>query len=41
MLYKIYNQQFKAGGGGVMPAVGMLSAADQCLFFNWVRSGAN
>lgn len=40
LLYKIYNQQFKVGGGGPMPAVGMLSAADQCLFFNWVRSGA-
>jgi hypothetical protein len=40
LLYKLYNQQFKAGGGGPMPAGGMLSAADQCLFFNWVRSGA-
>lgn len=41
LLYKLYNQQFKAGGGGPMPAGGMLSATDQCLFFNWVRSGAN
>ena len=41
MLYKLYNQQAKAGGGGIMPAIGTLSVDQQCLFYNWVVSGAN
>jgi hypothetical protein len=41
LLYKIYNQQAKAGGGGIMPAIGTLTPDQQCLFYNWVVSGAN
>jgi hypothetical protein len=41
LIYKLVGQQGKiVGGNGQMPAVGMLSDAELCLFYNWVRSGA-
>lgn len=42
LIYKLVGQQGKIpGGGGQMPQGDNLNAAELCLFYNWVKSGAN
>jgi hypothetical protein len=42
LLYKVFNQHNNVpnGGGSKMPLGGNLSAAQQGLLVNWVKSGA-